>query len=73
MHDPREPHLAMLKCVLRYVKGTLSTGLHIGTGSIGNLTAYSDADSLLENPPSRYVLVVTLSKSVSMSTRKDDF
>jgi hypothetical protein len=28
---------------------------------------------LLENPPSRYVLVVTLSKSVSMSTRKDAF
>ena len=44
MHDPREPHLAMLKRVLRYVKGTLSTGLHIGTGSITSLTAYSDAD-----------------------------
>jgi histone deacetylase 1/2 len=44
MHDPREPHLAMLKCVLRYVKGTLSTGLHIGTGSITSLIAYSDAD-----------------------------
>jgi hypothetical protein len=44
MHDPREPHLALLKCVLRYVKGTLSTGLHIGTGTITSLTAYSDAD-----------------------------
>jgi len=44
MHDPREPHLAMLKRVMRYVKGTLSTGLHIGTGNITNLTAYSDAD-----------------------------
>jgi hypothetical protein len=44
MHDPREPHLAMLKRVLRYVKGTLSTGLHISTGSITSLTAYSDAD-----------------------------
>jgi len=44
MHDPREPHLAMLKRVLRYVKGTLSTGLHIGTCSIASLTAYSDAD-----------------------------
>jgi hypothetical protein len=44
MHDPREPHLALLKRVLRYVKGTLSTGLHIGTGSITSLSAYSDAD-----------------------------
>jgi hypothetical protein len=44
MHDPREPHLAMLKLVLRYVKGTLSTGLHIGTGGITGMTAYSDAD-----------------------------
>jgi hypothetical protein len=44
MHDPHEPHLALLKRVLRYVKGTLSTGLHIGTGSITSLSAYSDAD-----------------------------
>jgi hypothetical protein len=34
----------MLKRVLRYVKGTLSTGLHIGAGSITSLTAYSDVD-----------------------------
>jgi hypothetical protein len=44
MHDPQEPHLALLKRVLRYVKVTLSTGFHIGTGSITSLTAYSDAD-----------------------------
>ncbi|XP_066308043.1 uncharacterized mitochondrial protein AtMg00810-like [Miscanthus floridulus] len=48
MHNPREPHLVMPKHVLRYVKGTLSTGLHIGTGSITSLTAYSDADWLLQ-------------------------
>jgi hypothetical protein len=34
----------MLKHVLRYVKGTLSTGLYIGIGGIDSLTAYSDAD-----------------------------
>ncbi|XP_021321296.1 uncharacterized protein LOC110437242 [Sorghum bicolor] len=44
MHDPREPHLVMLKRVLWYVKGILFTGLHIGTGSITNLIAYSYAD-----------------------------
>jgi hypothetical protein len=44
MHDPHKPHLALLKRVLRYVKGTLSTRLHIGTSSITDLSAYSDAD-----------------------------
>jgi hypothetical protein len=34
----------MLKRVLWHVKGTLSTGLHIGTDNITSLTAYSDAD-----------------------------
>ena len=34
----------MLKRVLRYVKGTLSTRLHIRTSSITSLSAYSDAD-----------------------------
>ncbi|WVZ70189.1 hypothetical protein U9M48_018875 [Paspalum notatum var. saurae] len=34
----------MVKRILRYVKGTLSVGLHIGAGSVQSLTAYSDAD-----------------------------
>ncbi|WVZ68266.1 LOW QUALITY PROTEIN: hypothetical protein U9M48_017225 [Paspalum notatum var. saurae] len=44
MHDPREPHLALIKRILRYVKGTLSTGLHLGKSSPQSLTAYSDVD-----------------------------
>jgi hypothetical protein len=44
MHGPREYHLAFLKCILRYVKGTLSFGLRISTGPVDSLTAYSDAD-----------------------------
>jgi hypothetical protein len=43
MHDPREAHLALIKRIL-YVKGTLSAGLHIGTGLVDKLIAYSDAD-----------------------------
>jgi len=39
MHDPREPHLALVKRILGYVKGTLSSGLHIGTGPVDALTA----------------------------------
>jgi hypothetical protein len=44
MHDPRELHLALIKRILRYVKGTLNTGLHLGIGSVSSITAYSDAD-----------------------------
>jgi hypothetical protein len=44
MHDPREPHLALVKRILRYMKGTLSSGLHIGTSPVHSLTAYSDAN-----------------------------
>jgi len=44
MHDPREPHLALIKRILRYVKGTLNAGLHLGIGSVSSITAYSDAD-----------------------------
>ncbi|XP_066316583.1 uncharacterized mitochondrial protein AtMg00810-like [Miscanthus floridulus] len=44
MHDPREPHLALIKRILRYVKGSLSAGLHLGSGAVDQLTAYSDAD-----------------------------
>ena len=34
MHDPREAHLALVKQVLRYVKGTLNVGLHLGVGPV---------------------------------------
>ncbi|XP_062188960.1 uncharacterized mitochondrial protein AtMg00810-like [Phragmites australis] len=44
MHDPRERHLALVKRILRHVKGTLSIGLHIGTAPVCSLTAYSDAN-----------------------------
>ncbi|GJT69125.1 ribonuclease H-like domain-containing protein [Tanacetum coccineum] len=44
MHDPREPHLAALKRILRYVRGTLDYGLQLFASSTSQLTAYSDAD-----------------------------
>jgi hypothetical protein len=34
MHDLREPHLALIKRILRYVKGLFSAGLHLGTGPV---------------------------------------
>ena len=44
MHDPCEPHLALIMRIQHYVKGTLSTGLHLSSGPVDSLTAYSDAD-----------------------------
>jgi hypothetical protein len=44
MHDPREPHLAALKRILRYVRGTLHLGLQLRPSPITDLVVYTDAD-----------------------------
>ena len=44
MHDPREPHLAALKRILHYVRGTLDLGLHLRASNQTELVVYSDAD-----------------------------
>lgn len=44
MHDPRAPHLAALKRILRYLNGTESYGIVLSSSDNLSLTAYSDAD-----------------------------
>ncbi|GJZ57519.1 ribonuclease H-like domain-containing protein [Tanacetum coccineum] len=44
MHDPREPHFAALKRILRYVQGTLDLGLHLYASATTSLVGYTDAD-----------------------------
>ncbi|XP_071687627.1 uncharacterized mitochondrial protein AtMg00810-like [Rutidosis leptorrhynchoides] len=44
MHDPREPHMATLRRIIRYVQGTLDLGLQLFSSSTCSLVAYSDAD-----------------------------
>jgi hypothetical protein len=44
MHDPREPHLATMKRILRYIQGTLELGFHLHRTSPVDLIVYSDAD-----------------------------
>jgi hypothetical protein len=44
MHDPREPHLAALKRILRYIRGTLHLGLHLRPSTQDDLVVYSDTD-----------------------------
>ena len=44
MLDPREPHLAALKRILRYLRSTPSLGLLIRPSASSELIVYSDAD-----------------------------
>ncbi|GKA14985.1 ribonuclease H-like domain-containing protein [Tanacetum coccineum] len=44
MHDPREPHVAALKCILRYVRGTIDFGLQLYASTTTSLVGYIDAD-----------------------------
>lgn len=44
MHAPREPHLALVKCILRYVKGTLDHELQLYASSVSTLMASSNTD-----------------------------
>jgi hypothetical protein len=44
MHDPREPNLAALKRILRYLRGTLSLGLTMRRSSPTELVVYTDVD-----------------------------
>ncbi|XP_066315609.1 uncharacterized mitochondrial protein AtMg00810-like [Miscanthus floridulus] len=44
MHDPRTPHLTLLKRILRYVRGTTSLDLHLRASAELAVTAYLDAD-----------------------------
>jgi hypothetical protein len=44
MHDPREPHLTVIKRTLRYLRGTLDYGLPLRRSASSELTVYTDAD-----------------------------
>ncbi|GKA66783.1 ribonuclease H-like domain-containing protein [Tanacetum coccineum] len=44
MHDPREPHFAVLKRILRYVRGTVDFCLQLYAFATTSLVGYTDAD-----------------------------
>ena len=44
MHDPRESHFALIKRILRYIKGTMDYGLALSRSRSHELVVYSDAD-----------------------------
>ncbi|KAI3799572.1 hypothetical protein L1987_34871 [Smallanthus sonchifolius] len=44
MHEPRDPHFAFMKRIIRYLQGTPDYGIRITKSPCHNLVAYSDAD-----------------------------
>jgi hypothetical protein len=44
IHDPRELHLTIMKCILRYLQGTPEYGLLLRRLSSSDLIVYTDAD-----------------------------
>ena len=44
MHDPREEHMHALHRLLRYIKGTLSFGLHLSPSDMSFLITCTGAD-----------------------------
>jgi hypothetical protein len=44
LHSPTTIHRTAVKCILRYIKSTLSTSLHIRKSPSTLLSAFSDAD-----------------------------
>jgi histone deacetylase 1/2 len=44
MHAPTDSHWVVVKCILRYLKGTASYGFHITRGSSFALHGFTDAD-----------------------------
>jgi hypothetical protein len=44
MHDPQEPHLTAMKCILRYLHGTPGYSLLLRHSSSSDLVVYTNAD-----------------------------
>jgi hypothetical protein len=45
MHDPREPHLTLVKHILRYLWGSLDFELPLWCSTTSKLVVYTDVDS----------------------------
>jgi hypothetical protein len=73
MHDPQEPHLTVMKRILRYLQGTPDYGLLLCRSSGSDLIIYTDADyaSCLETRRSTSGYVVFLGDNlVSWSAKR---
>ncbi|GJU31600.1 ribonuclease H-like domain-containing protein [Tanacetum coccineum] len=72
MHDPRESHLAALKRVLRYIRGTLDHGLQLHVIDYSQLNASTDAEwtgVLLHNVPTSGYCLFLRDKLLCLSAK----
>nr|GEY31752.1 ribonuclease H-like domain-containing protein [Tanacetum cinerariifolium] len=67
MHDPREPHLASLKRVLRYVRGTLDFRLQLYASITGSFVVYTMLIGLVSLLPGGLHLVILFSWEIIYS------
>ncbi|XP_048489856.1 uncharacterized mitochondrial protein AtMg00810-like [Beta vulgaris subsp. vulgaris] len=44
MRDPKVEHMNALKCIVRYIQGTIDFGLYLYKSSLASLISYTDAD-----------------------------
>jgi hypothetical protein len=75
MHDPHEPHLTVVKRILRYLQGTLDHDLLLHRASTSDLIVYTDADwaSCLDTRRSTSGYVVFLGDNlVSWSSKRQN-
>ncbi|PKI78210.1 hypothetical protein CRG98_001381 [Punica granatum] len=73
MHNPSVTHWLAVKRILRYLKGTITYGLHLRPGSISALHGYSDADWAGNSDDRRSVsgfIIFLGSNPISWSSKK---
>lgn len=61
MHDPRKPHLALLKRILHHIKGTLDHGFHIDIDTSQMLTGSAAPTHAVPPPATVSTLAITSS------------
>ncbi|GKG22413.1 hypothetical protein Tco_0387716, partial [Tanacetum coccineum] len=72
MANPTEQHMAAMKRVLRYIKGTLELGIFYKRGGSKSLVAYSDSDYACDLDSRRSTSGICSSNIVCMSGDMDE-
>ncbi|GJU59423.1 ribonuclease H-like domain-containing protein [Tanacetum coccineum] len=70
MHDPREPHFAALKRILRYVQGTLELGLQLYASATTSLVITFCRGLLNDNTPSLALVLKRITGVANVVDRK---
>eukprot|EP00253_Pinus_taeda_P031817 PITA_31817 len=75
MHEPHELHWNVAKCILQYVQGTITFGIHYAASTALNLLGFTDSDwagnNIDHKSTSRYSLSLG-SRPICWLTKKQD-